>query len=87
MHWEYSECKAVSTDEKCIPNGRRTQRITKDLGLDYINSFGEDTLGSNDLNLLAEVSAIFRCVATSEDFPSQPAEASVRFLVLSRYHF
>lgn len=85
VHWEYSECKAVSTDnEKCTPEGRETERFSKQTGLDYIFSNGEATPWRNELELEAGISAIFKCVATSTEFPHQPAEAYFRFLVLSK---
>ncbi|XP_071812738.1 vascular endothelial growth factor receptor 1-like isoform X2 [Apostichopus japonicus] len=84
VHWEYSECKAVSTDnEKCTPEGRETERFSKQTGLDYIFSNGEATPWRNELELEAGISAIFKCVATSTEFPHQPAEAYFRFLVLT----
>ncbi|KAJ8025125.1 Vascular endothelial growth factor receptor 1 [Holothuria leucospilota] len=84
VHWEYSECKSVGTDnEKCIADGRKTQRFSMKGGLEYVNSDGEASLGHSELELEAQVSAIFKCVATSPPFVNQSAEAFVRFLVLT----
>lgn len=86
VHWEYSECKSVSTDnEKCVADGRETQRVSTKSGLEYLNFDGEASLGYSELRLEAQVSAIFKCVATSPPFVNQSAEAFVRFLVLSKY--